>query len=316
MREFPVACIRDESATYKDHLLIFAENGRNHHHFTANAWGGGGKYMSVKGPYFIQKDGGKLFLGRNGEWYQYASFLAHPNLLCKFETLTSAKRQIASLKEKTAQPLSSKNMRSRLGYEESLWKRMLSHTQVGLTPAAASKDETSITGPGCADKSECEEVRTTMAKQHVGAVEAPEEFVKKTFETPLITDTIDIMERLSTLAERWQVTKREICSELRKLDAAIRDELHFVEFMDLDMRRAYKSYKRLHELRIQRRQLKNEHDAIEAVCTAFSKTPDIFAANAQQAISMITGLQKRKYAPRETWPIEDDYYNFTQEEAG
>lgn len=53
----------------------------------------------------------------------------------------------------------------------------------------------------------------------------------------------------------------EICLNygeiLRSLDAQIEDELHFIEFFDVDASRCVKSYKRLQELRVKRRCVKD-----------------------------------------------------------
>lgn len=117
--------------------------------------------------------------------------------------------------------------------------------------------------------------------------------------TPLIYDTLDVLERLETLLERWDDVKNNYSSELSAIDLMVSDELHYAEFESLSAVDGYMSYKRLHNLLIKRRQCKNEYLVSTAARSIFTLNIDK-ALN--HALSTIHGLETRIYEPRVYWP--------------
>lgn len=123
-------------------------------------------------------------------------------------------------------------------------------------------------------------------------------------------DTLDLLERAAVLADRWAQEKPELEGRLHKLEQSICDELHFVEFMDLDGHRAYNSYKRLHHYRLERRLAKNEQEVLNILAQTLGYTPERLGDLAKKALNCINGCKNRRYAPRATWPMEDNRINF------
>lgn len=123
------------------------------------------------------------------------------------------------------------------------------------------------------------------------------------YETPFIMDALDLLEQMLALAERTDTYMHEQLEELRQVECKICDELHYVEFMSLNGADGYKAYRRLHELRVERRRLKNE----QFVAT---RLYNLFDAEAKrkisEAIQVITKIPDRHYVPREYWPEKED----------
>lgn len=264
--------------------------------------------MGDNGPYFIRKNSDKTILGADGGWYSIATILGNPKVLCKFETQHTAKVRVKQLGKGKAQVLNKKTMKSLLGYADPLWEKILKETRVGLILDKGREKDAVDSAVGDSQSEDNPAMDETPAPEQ-DSVCASETAIKASLETPIISETMDILEQLAALALRWQNAKDAHYANLRKLEESIMDELHFVEFMDLDARRAYRSYKRLHNLRIKRRQLKNEQIVMDAACAALKMDPTTLYAEAQHALNSLQGLKARRYAPRVAWPAEDDSVN-------
>lgn len=103
------------------------------------------------------------------------------------------------------------------------------------------------------------------------------QFTAKKKSTQMVGDDGDITLKSSLNFQDYQLTQdvreishmiaqvfdnvEDICMNygeiLRNLDAQIEDELHFIEFFDVDASRCVKAYKRLQELRVKRRCVKD-----------------------------------------------------------
>ena len=263
--------------------------------------------MGDNGPYFIQKKSTKEILGADGGWYSIATILGNPKVLCKFETQHTARIRAKQLGKEKTQVLNQKTLKSRLRYADPVWEKILKEMKVGLV-LDKDKKKAAANSELPTDDSAPEELPGELSAEP-GSVCASETAIKASLETPIISETMDILEQLAGLALRWQNAKDVYSGNLRKLEEAIMDELHFVEFMELDTRRAYRSYKRLHDLRTQRRQLKNEQIVINTACAALKMEPVALYNGAQRALNSLQGLKTRKYAPRVAWPAEDDSIN-------
>ena len=254
--------------------------------------------MGDNGPYFIQKNSTKEILGADGGWYSLATILGNPKVLCKFETQHTARIRAKQLGKEKTQVLNQKTLKSRLGYADPVWEKILKEMKVGLV-LDKDKKKAAANSELPTDDFAPEELPGNLSAEP-GSVCASETAIKASLETPIISET---------MALHWQNAKDAYSGNLRKLEEAIMDELHFVEFMELDTRRAYRSYKRLHDLRTQRRQLKNEQIVINTACAALKMEPVALYNGAQRALNSLQGLKTRKYAPRVAWPAEDDSIN-------
>ena len=282
----------------------------------------------AKGPYFIWQPQGHLLLGTDGKMHDDKEVL-RTGLLCKYETMNAAKNYIKNCGDKTLQPIASKTARRRLGFPEEVWGQILKLMHEGVDPdwkptftwdsgraavVKAEPDPDISTAPETPSSSmpiptDGTDDKLVIPSKPNGVQNSPAALAA-TWETPLMEDTIDLLERAAALADRWAQEKPELGDRLHKLEQAICDELHFVEFMDLDGRRAYNSYKRLHQYRLERRLVKNEQDVLTILTQTLGYTPERLGDLAQKALNCINGCKNRRYAPRTTWPVEDDRINF------
>lgn len=86
--------------------------------------------------------------------------------------------------------------------------------------------------------------------------------------------------------------KNELSAELSKYDAEINDILHAAEFYTLNAAQGYKIYKQLHNVRIKRRQVKDEIAMINLLSSAVDKT------KVQNLQASIKSIEKKSYTPR------------------
>lgn len=284
----------------------------------------------ANGPYFIWRAQEHLLLGADGKLHDKGEVL-RSGLLCKFGTMNAAKNYIKDSGDKTLQPITAKTARIHLGFPEEVWDQILKLLHEGVDPdwkpafiwdsgrsalvkalpnpdaPPAPQDPGS---PSAIQADSAENMPDQAISGKPNRVQSSPAALAATWETPLIEDTIDLLERAAALADRWAQEKSELEGRLHKLEQAICDELHFVEFMDLDGRRAYNSYKRLRQYRLERRLAKNEQDVLAILTQTLSYGPERLGDLAKKALDCINGRKNRRYAPRTTWPVEDDHVNF------
>ena len=86
--------------------------------------------------------------------------------------------------------------------------------------------------------------------------------------------------------------KRELLEQLSQADLEIVDIEHAIEFYTLNARDGYKLYKKLHDVRIKRRNIKDELQMLSVL------EPNLSAEVAHRLEKNINGLNNRKYTPR------------------
>lgn len=284
----------------------------------------------AKGPYFIWQPQGHLLLGTDGKMHDKGEVL-RSGLLCKFGTMNAAKNYIKDCGDKTLQTIASKTARRQLEFPEEVWNQILKLMHEGVDPgwkptyiwdSGRSALVKALTNPDISpapQDSSCpspipvdgvEEAPALVISSKPNGLQNSPASLAATWETPLMEDTIDLLEQAAALADRWAQEKPKLGDRLHKLEQAICDELHFVEFMDLDGRRAYNSYKRLHQYRLERRLVKNEQDVLTILTQTLGCTPERLGDLAKKALNCINGCKNRRYSPRTTWPVEDDRINF------
>lgn len=281
----------------------------------------------AKGPYFIWQPQGHLLLGADGKMHDKGEVL-RSGLLCKFGTMNAAKNYIKDCGDKPLQPIASKTARRHLGFPEEVWDQILKLMHEGVDPdwrptyiwdsgrsaiVKAMPNPNVSPGPSCpspipSDGADDKPAQDIPIKP-CGIQNSPASLAA-TWKTPLMEDTLDLLERAAVLADRWAQEKPKLEGQLHRLEQSICDELHFVEFMDLDGRRAYNSYKRLHQYRLERRLVKNEQDVLTILTQTLGYGPEQLGDFAKKALSSINGCKNRRYTPRATWPMEDDRINF------
>ena len=284
----------------------------------------------ANGPYFVWQTTDHLMLGADGKLHDKGDAL-RSGLLCKFGTMNAAKKYIADSGLKNLQPITAKTARGHLGFPEDAWNQILKLVHDGVDPdwkptftwdsgrsavvkmlpnPDNSPDPQQPSCPAPIPADGAEEASAPVISGKPNGVQNSPASMAATWDTPLMEDTIDLLERAAALADRWAEEEPDLGDRLHKLEQAICDELHFVEFMDLDGRRAYNSYKRLHQYRLERRLVKNEQDVLTILTQTLGCTPERLGDLAKKALNCINGCKNRRYSPRTTWPVEDDRVNF------
>lgn len=88
----------------------------------------------------------------------------------------------------------------------------------------------------------------------------------------------------------------QLSSELSRNDLAIQDILHFIEFSYIDSILAYPTIKKLKELRLERRAIKNELEPLQKLICSIDKSK---LQKVHAEITKMEEVQKvRKYTPR------------------
>ena len=255
----------------------------------------------ANGPYFVWQTTDHLMLGADGKLHDKGDAL-RSGLLCKFGTMNAAKKYIADSGLKNLQPITAKTARGHLGFPEDAWNQILKLVHDGVDP---DWKPTFTWDSG----------RSAVVKMLPNPDNSPDP-QQPSCPAPIPADGAEeasapvISGKPNGVQNRWAQEKPELGDRLHKLEQAICDELHFVEFMDLDGRRAYNSYKRLHQYRLERRLVKNEQDVLTILTQTLGCTPERLGDLAKKALNCINGCKNRRYAPRTTWPVEDDRINF------
>lgn len=227
--------------------------------------------------YFLVSNAEKTLLCKDGSWIKIISALEHPERVLTFSEAESASQALMGLScRKNVYVCSDKTLFQKFGIEGA-------SLLFGQTDCSVSEQP-----DGC------------DAKRGNITIQANRDMV---IDTPLILDTTDILERLVVLIERWDETVKDYYNELNALDGSIQDELHYQEFEQLNCAQGYKAYKRLHELRIARRRLKNEYMVAKTARDLFSGS---IISDIQRALSCIDGLKSLTYSPRILWPGENE----------
>lgn len=98
--------------------------------------------------------------------------------------------------------------------------------------------------------------------------------------------TNDVVQYLKSLNQK----QSSLSIKLNKLERETQDVLHYIEFNNLNASQGFKIYKLLHEIRNERRQVKDELNQVDAI---LSQT------NIPQLIKNLPVINNRKYIPRE-----------------
>lgn len=101
---------------------------------------------------------------------------------------------------------------------------------------------------------------------------------------------LDIFSDLENDAEK---RKNKLCLELSNVDKALNDIIHYCEFYNFNASQGYKISKKIKELRIKRRDIKNELDVIQFILNK-NRTNNI----KKESQEFINQLNTQQYEPR------------------
>lgn len=102
---------------------------------------------------------------------------------------------------------------------------------------------------------------------------------------------LKVISSLNSYQNQVVEEREKLTQSLSTVDREICDELHYMEFCNLNAAEGYKSYKRLKELQQKRRAIKNSFEMLDAV--------QVVVGGASKIEKMVTGPAKKSYALRE-----------------
>ncbi len=106
-------------------------------------------------------------------------------------------------------------------------------------------------------------------------------------------DILDKIKEISSFTKQLENRRLYLIEEIHNADLEIVDIEHAAEFYNLNASEGYKLYKLLHEVRIKRRNLKDELQKIELILGCSMKS-----SNIENLEKSVLGLDTRKYTPR------------------
>lgn len=102
---------------------------------------------------------------------------------------------------------------------------------------------------------------------------------------------LKVISSLNSYQNQVVEEREKLTQNLSTVDREICDELHYMEFCNLNAAEGYKSYKRLKELQQKRRAIKNSFEMLDAV--------QVVVGGASKIEKMVTDPAKKSYALRE-----------------
>lgn len=271
---------------------------------------------------FIQRTADKALLGLDGVWYPLTNCRANLDKLCKFDNESAVQKVEAC--PCAARAISETVARGYLGLKSPSWdkfweaalrrmKKCVYYTGNGTNGVSQGNG---VKAPdNRADEPELKRAPDVPREVTYGKlVHADPVVITESFDTPLIRETMDVLTRLSALSIEWLSLAYNFDTRINKIERALGDELHFAEFMNLGLDEGNRCYQRIHQLRMDRRKLKNERSLVGIINEVMQSPALTFAALHTRLEQIRTGferLQERTYVIRERWPYEDDQVNLS-----
>jgi len=125
----------------------------------------------------------------------------------------------------------------------------------------------------------------------------------------LVIDHQKKLVRIVSVLNEVKVESEYLRNRSSELDCSIQDLLHYIEFADLDVKRGYKAYKKLQELRIERRLVKVECEQCEIALESL-KAMELIIPTLTKAIGKIEKMKqnsKQYYVRSKKDMIFDDF---------
>lgn len=108
-----------------------------------------------------------------------------------------------------------------------------------------------------------------------------------------IKSWIQKIHKLNGLTIEAENRRDELHKELSRIDKSICDLAHYVEFRKLNACLGYEVYKKWHDLRLERRQIKNELDVVNIILNK-----DMSDSLSDAVDKFVNGLTNKNYEPR------------------
>lgn len=270
--------------------------------------------------YFVQRTSDNALLGRDDIWYPPAACRRILFKLCRFDRDSAARK--AKSCQYAAKPIEEKDARACLGFKSPSWNKFWAtniktiKVCVFTTENALEAENNRHPEPGPAEEAVKPEKAARPRPEYESSigrfVHADPAILAESFDTPLIRETMEVISRLSALSLEWSALTCDFTSRIWKIENALNDESHFAEFMNLNSDEGNRCYQRMHQLRIARRQLKNERNLVGIINEALQNPAFNFAALHDRLEWIRAAFEKsqdRTYVVRERWPFEDDRIN-------
>ncbi len=111
--------------------------------------------------------------------------------------------------------------------------------------------------------------------------------------SPLTVDIVEMAESIHAIAQQAEDRIVYLKEELKSVDLELIDIQHAAEFYELNASQGYKLYKLLHDVRVKRRNIKDEIAILDEFLKAKFTSESISALKGS-----IANMDKRTYAPR------------------
>lgn len=248
---------------------------------------------------FIVKESSKSLYALNGAWLPIKFAVSNPARVAVYGDSAFAEDTLRRMADRSNTFVYSEStLQKKFGVHKAKDVFRINIPDV-LPPTEKAKDEQPVPEPdsNLGDAAQDSSFDTNQIEYGKGAN------LDAVYATPFIMDALDLLEQMLTLAERTDTYMHEQPEELRQVERKICDELHYVEFMSLNGADGYKAYRRLHELRVERRRLKNEQFVATRLYNLFDAETN---RKISDAIQVITKIPDRHYTPREYWPEKEN----------
>ncbi len=106
------------------------------------------------------------------------------------------------------------------------------------------------------------------------------------------------VEQLNTIYSQIQKRFENIKKQLSNIDTQIQDILHFLEFSSFNAAEGYFLAKFMKELRLQRREIKNEFELLQSIMPTVEKNLNDIKKLRVKADKRIQDQVRKKYSPR------------------
>lgn len=139
-------------------------------------------------------------------------------------------------------------------------------------------------------------VPTTPKEVYSRGGEVESNNAKMTLQTPLIMGSVKLLDDLTRLRAQWDDVVQNSVTELRRVDSALQDAMHLVEFnSDLTEDESYNLMFNIRALRIERRRIKNEQAVAQKMKEVFDCLSD---QELGSALLFVQNMKSRSYQPR------------------
>lgn len=257
--------------------------------------------------YCLANIGRSMVLSVRGDWISIKGTKNNLRNVCWFQNAADAQKYTVMYAPRNVSVVSAKTLRKKMGlkhlpgyvaenYSSSVLSRMFKEEAAGN-----KADVEDISKGDSSGMVEMKVVKGTEEKKGNNAAE-PRKIPVIPAEQPslelrveddtmntssIVAEIQTVLDMISEAPERWTQLQEQLQERLRQMELRELDLLHIIEFYLPDEETIIRLYRALHDLRIARRQVKNELTALAAATKAAKSIPEASLAYALDGIEQI-----------------------------